>query len=276
MASYFNGTIWGWNPGTATITFRATDGSGRMATHRVTVRPRPVPPQEEPEEWWVLSAFGLISQPGNAFLQRILGNINAFVIFAFGRRDWNESSSGNSLEEFLRNNGMTINTPNNSMVDVIVSGNDVTIRTGFNYTGTLNEQQFRNWFEAGIRNHWGGTYQNVFGFTVNVSVEINNDRRNRINVELIDSAGTSVAHLGPQTTQWFATITIFRNFSNGTVRTQAQFNHVSAHEFGHILGLADAPQSVVSIMAPGTTHSVQRRDIEAFIRAYATNRPQNP
>jgi len=99
-----NGLITGVSPGTATITitFRATDGSGRTATHRVTVRERPVPPVENPEDWWVLNAFGLISQPGNAFLQRILGNINAFVIFAFGRRDWNESSSENSLEEFLR------------------------------------------------------------------------------------------------------------------------------------------------------------------------------
>jgi len=67
VASYFNGTIWGWSPGTATITFRATDGSGRTATHRVTVRPRPVPPVEEPE------VLGASLPPGVLMLIEMFG-----------------------------------------------------------------------------------------------------------------------------------------------------------------------------------------------------------
>ena len=62
-----NGLITGVSPGTAIITFRATDGSGRMATHRVTVRPRPVPPVEEPE------VLGASLPPGVLMLIEMFG-----------------------------------------------------------------------------------------------------------------------------------------------------------------------------------------------------------
>jgi len=47
----------------------------------VTVRERPVPPVEEPEEWWVLNAWieGVLNNPFFAILG-VLGDVAIFAL----------------------------------------------------------------------------------------------------------------------------------------------------------------------------------------------------
>ena len=195
---------------------------------------------------------------------------------------------GETLEEFLARIDRSISTSANSRVDVVVSGNTVTITTGFTYSGTLVGRSlsgiaYTQLFEDGI-NAWRVSYDNVFGsirVTVNVVIDNARPANRRLNVDLRDELGGSRAATGPSITGNFRHMIIYRGDPGNAVPdyTAPRFRRVVTHEFGHILGLNDVynrPGAPDSIMNNPFTTPVQRIDVEAFIRAHAMGMSQRP
>jgi len=181
-----------------------------------------------------------------------------------------------NLQAYLTANNVAISTPSNSKIDISVSGNTVTLTTGFNYSGTLNNSTRRTLFESGI-SRWTGT-RTMLGYSVTLNVVIDNNRvtDRKINVTMYDELGVSHATLivpvAPTTTQNHS-IHIYKGDSRiSHTYTDGEFEYAASHEFGHIIGLHDAynlsdpPRSVMNEF--GTP--VQARDVERVIKAYAT------
>ena len=126
-----------------------------------------------------------------------------------------------------------------------VKGNNITISAGFVYFGDLaykkkGSKTYKQLFLDGIKKYWNGKYK-VYGYNVKLNVTFNNAVRNKINVVINNRLGVSnVSRIG----RWSCTnpgkLTIYKGDSrtNYTYTTD-EFQRVSAHEFGHILGVGD-------------------------------------
>jgi len=227
----------------------------------------------------------------NYYYVRLPNGNNRFVKQSDMKEAWPTNPvPGADLEDFLAKNGLTISTPPNSRIDVVVSGNNITLTTSFNITGALRDQRYGNnnsnptyetLFIEGITQQWAGNYT-VLGFSVILRTVIDS-RSNKINVKMNDSAGRSTGSIGPITTR-SGTITLYKAFTGGSVRTADEFRRVSAHEFGHIIGVDDyyplrtlgdklydpnAPANHPSVMNFSSTNDVHHSDVEKFIKAYA-------
>ena len=194
-------------------------------------------------------------------------------------------TESDTFEAHLYRINLAVNTPSNSRVDVVVRNNDIRITTGFTFNGTLvgqslNGVAFTTLFSRGVSNFWSGNFT-VFGHRVTLTTVVNNSRpaNRRVTANMTDGSGRANAWVGPTTTQ-DRSIQMYRNFSDGRVRTSSDFRWTVAHEFGHTLGLLDVytldpTPNTVSIMNRRNT-DVQNVDVEAVIRAYATGRPRVP
>ena len=194
-----------------------------------------------------------------------------------------------NLQAFLQANNVPLPTTASTTdrISVSVSGNNISIVTGFTYSVTGNTPAdqwtrnhpneaitYQNLFENSIRNAWGGTYT-VFGYRVTVTVTINNNRPNRLNAVMRGFASTANGTVGPTTTQsgiiWMST-----HASSGPLRNQANFRNVAAHEFGHNLGLTHPDNQTSSHSVSGSImryaghNTASNIDIERVIKAYAT------
>ena len=269
------GVVLGVNPGEATIFAMAMDGSEVWASATVVVEP-----------------LGFMATIWGALISGV-----EWFLGCFGYQrpvTWPDEptfAGANNLQQFLEVNNVSINTPSNSRVDVVVSGNTITITTGFNYTGdlttmTLGGVTYQTLFENGIRNYWtnrGRTFANVFGrfnVTVNVVIDnsVNRPASRRIDVIMNDELGISDASVGPTTIQANHIIQMYQGDSrstHGNNYSATQFSWVAAHEFGHILGLRHTTVAE-NIMTDGLFgRPVITRNIENVIRAYATGTAQS-
>ena len=79
-----------------------------------------------------------------------------------------------NLQAYLTANNLSLSTPSDSKITMSVSGNTVTMTTGFNYSGTLNNSTRRTLFESGI-SRWSGTHT-MLGYSVTLNVVIDNTR----------------------------------------------------------------------------------------------------
>ena len=185
-------------------------------------------------------------------------------------RDWTEVfdfTNASNLAQLLALNGLSINTPSNSRIDVVVSDNTVTITTGFEYSGQFYGQPFGNstfvdLFELGIKD-WGGTYNNVYGhYNVSVIVDIDNTRvaSRKIGASLDyymgdnngNGPGRPGGFLGPTTTQGGTRIWMPNGDNRshvGHAYTSADYRRTTTHEFGHVLGLIDGQNQNILILS---------------------------
>ena len=126
--------------------------------------------------------------------------------------------------------------------------------------------------------YWEGSFS-VFGYKVTLKTNAK-EKRSGIKVVMYSYNGTSNVKW-PQN-GWkrndFGTISMYEGDSRNPVPRYrySQFTWVSAHEFGHILGVADAyteNADVVSIFNEFGTN-VQNIDIEKVLRAFILNQLQ--
>lgn len=105
---------------------------------------------------------------------------------------------------------------------------------------------------------------------------------------MFHTRGIPNATEGPITTQLSSVIGMYEGderVGQPDIYSDPHYRFAAAHELGHILGLDDARSgwgTLDSIMSPGhqcgftnAYSTVTRFDVEALIRAYATNRIQN-
>ncbi|MCL2105783.1 MAG: hypothetical protein FWH26_01780 [Oscillospiraceae bacterium] len=203
----------------------------------------------------------------------------------------NPTTGAADLQAYLTANGLSVSTPSNSKISVSVSSNTITITTGFNFTVISGEnvswsntigspaKSYQTLFLDGI-NQWKYTSYSVFGY--NVTVNVNTNGANKLEIKLRKGPSSCYGMLGPVTTQpgdsgielsgghiAMSTIT-----SGGVTWGQPGFKNAAAHEFGHLLGLTHPnPNTVsnnVSIMYNGGLIRPKNVDIEKVVMAYAT------
>ena len=170
-------------------------------------------------------------------------------------------------------------------VTMNVNGNNIAIVASFHFltqsriqnriphdiwSGGGREITYAEAFLLGIREHWSGTFGD---FTVSVETLIAERARDGITVNIRPGYGVS-NRSGAWSIASRGTITMFQGDSRVTPNhryTFDQFLWVSAHEFGHALGLFDAPVGINSIMS-GFDRTVQAIDIQMIIEAAQTGR----
>ena len=214
---------------------------------------------------------------GNAVLDAlisipIIGDIIYWIWQLFNPdkpKEWPKNLiRGTSLQDTLEKNDLSI-TSWNSSISVTVSGNKITIRTGFNFIGgqyydsnvvtdaskwqakpSGSTSTYEQLFRAAIPAYWEGTSYKLFGhpYSVEVDVIIDNNRANKIDVMIGDLSAYCYGSGGPKTVVlYMSTYT-----SGGAARGSINFQRCAAHEFGHNLGLThDSPNSIsgsVSVM----------------------------
>ena len=194
-------------------------------------------------------------------------------------RQWPSSiqrGRGSNLQALLAHYGMTINTPSASKVSVSVIGNIITVTTAFRFCRLLCCARHENLFLQGVRDHWNGRY-NVFGHNITLNL-VTDNRLRRICVIMLHESGIPNATEGaPITTQPVSTIWMYSIYNpESRELTDSEYRFAAAHELGHIFGLQHTVGSPPSIMSASRTNTVTDIDVEALIRAYATNLAQRP
>ena len=149
---------------------------------------------------------------------------------------------------YIADDSLFVNTfgiGTNSIVvfDCATTGN-ISIRAAFNISGTgadnaLDSSTYRAEFLAGIKGEWENSTTGVYVAESSKGIKIN----------IGDGGGTSNVQYG--LFGWSPSnpgkMTIYTGFSDDTTRTAQQFRYTVAHEFGHILGLGDAYESVAGV-----------------------------
>ena len=162
----------------------------------------------------------------------------------------------------------------------------ISIRANFNITGNAASDIFENstytyFFLNGIEQHWSGSFD---GYEVSTYARKNSNGI-KVNIGEVNlKAKKDNSHMTPPSAGWSPTnpgsITMRTGDSRtGTIYTADQFRWVSAHEFGHILGVADAYSSqnstdVTSIFNNFGT-AVQSNDITKVLKAWNTKKWQS-
>ena len=155
------------------------------------------------------------------------------------------------------------------------STQNVSIRANFNIHGWLGERLdvdfYKKFFLEGIEYHWSGS----FGF-FNVST-YTGEHEDGIPITIFGGAGISRSN----NIEWNwspsdpGSLELFLHHNNGNRRTTIDFMWLSAHEFGHLLGVDEVyyphprPDGIKSIFNEAGTH-VQSIDIAMILKAWRT------
>jgi len=166
------------------------------------------------------------------------------------------------------------------------STGNVSIRANFNIKRSGADKEidgvtYRELFLRGIEKYWSGDFGD---YSVSTYV---GENKNGISVDINDKLG--ISNWKSDLFGWSGSnpgrVNMFIGDSrgDGSLYTAAHFMGVSAHEFGHILGIADGYKNPVtksysSIMCDewGTIKAgkVTSLDMEKMLKAYTTNRQQ--
>jgi hypothetical protein len=161
---------------------------------------------------------------------------------------------------------------------------NVSIRANFNITGnaadsSIEGSTYRALFLQGIEENWSGDGVSAYA----------RESSKGVKVKIVDGAGTSNVRYG--LFGWSPSnpgkMTIYTGFTDGTARTAQQFKYTAAHEFGHILGLGDAYESVAGINSTvsndmmrwaesgrNTIYKISSANIQGALKAYNTKKFQ--
>ena len=169
--------------------------------------------------------------------------------------------------------------------------NNVSIRANFNINGnaadsTLGGDKYRDLFLRGVQEHWSRSFssydvstnvgEDAKGIKVNISaVNINEQYEREYGQRIPDYSLMKPSH-----SEWSPTNTGRIYMRTGDTRNSnlvyldSQFMWISAHEFGHILGVGDAypnnPGLATIMNEPPFIYDVQRDDITKVLQAQST------
>ena len=153
-----------------------------------------------------------------------------------------------TLESYLKSkkNRSTFGT---AALKLSVKNNSITITVGFSFFGDLQNKKssnktYKQLFINGIKKYWKGNFK-IYGYNVKLSVFIANVPRNAVQVRMNNKLG--ISNVSRYCGNWSVTnhgkITMYkgdsRNNPKKRIYTASDFERVSAHEFGHVLGLQD-------------------------------------
>jgi len=137
------------------------------------------------------------------------------------------------------------------------------------WSGTESSVTYAEAFLQGVRRYWGGTFGN---YTVTMDARTATRARDGITVDILSEYGVS-NRSGGWSIRNRGTITMFQGDNRSTPNHRYTFDEflwVSAHEFGHALGLFDVV-GVDSIMSSFGTRTTEL-DIQMILEAAYTRR----
>jgi hypothetical protein len=165
----------------------------------------------------------------------------------------------------------------NGVLNIIQDGNDIHIQANFSFDNFTREAAFedgmcyREAFLQGIIEHWGGSIDEY-----NVTVELGIVESGAIPVTLNRTLGLSF--MRPIERGWWRNNPgrVVMQIGYSSIYSLERYMWVSAHEFGHILGIGDmyGDYSILnldSIMSDNFSISVQPRDIKMALIAWERN-----
>ncbi len=164
----------------------------------------------------------------------------------------------------------------NSKLKLKISKNKITITAYFNFTGNLKNKKlsrnkYKDIFLIGVMSYWYGDF-NVFGYEVSLITYVGG-KLNGITVKMKNKFGTSNVKrspLGWKPTR-VGTVTMYKGKTKNY--SYSMFKYVSAHEFGHLLGVDDMPMGYNQVYGlsiyDNETQYVTNQDIEMVLKAFA-------
>ena len=168
-------------------------------------------------------------------------------------------------------------------VSVVVTGNKITITAYFKISGDLkdkkiNKKTYKKWFLTGIEKYWKGQFK-VFGFDVTLKTTVGESDKKYITVKMNDELGLSNTK-SANITFWRrdknCPITLYKGDPNikGSEKlySSSDFQWVSAHEFGHVLGTSDVKNNTEKNTIMGAfKQKLCSTDVQRVLEAYGEN-----
>ncbi|MDR2572322.1 MAG: InlB B-repeat-containing protein [Oscillospiraceae bacterium] len=168
----------------------------------------------------------------------------------------------------------------NGVLNVTQNGNDIHIQANFSFNDFTQGRIFENGmcyreaFLRGVIYHWTGNGRGIGDYDITVELGIVQD--GAIPVTLNRTLGRSF--MRPFENDWWRNNPgrIVMNIGYSSIYSLEDFMWVSAHEFGHILGIGDmygdySILNILSIMNDNFSVSVQPRDIKMALIAWERN-----
>lgn len=219
------------------------------------------------------------------------GTLLSYNLFAYCENDGvnfvDETGCAKNFQVYLENEYNLKNTEwGNQKLKLKVSGNTITITATFNFSGSLKNKKlygtkYKQLFMDGITEKWNGTFV-VFGYKITLKTSVSS-KSSGISVKMKNSFG--ISNVTRPASGWKPTkvgsVKMYKGYKvkiskwkyNKITYTSPEFKSISAHEFGHLLGVDDMYDGYEQVYGPSIYYNkeynyVTGQDIEMVLTAF--------